>query len=77
MGLKFILGPVVLTVSTRLFGSVAYCEADVNNNVTAEVSAEETVPEFDWQVLWEFLKPQLLALIGAVVVSNMTHTLHS
>lgn len=69
MGLKCILGPVVLTISARLFGSVAHCQADVNNNATTEVPAKETVPEFDWQILWEFIRPQLLALIGAVVLA--------
>lgn len=69
VGLKWILGPVGLTVSARLFGSIAYCQLDVNNNVPEEVSTKETVPEFNWEILWEFLKPQLLALIGAVVLA--------
>lgn len=69
VGLKWILGPVGLTVSARLFGSTAYCQLDVNNNVPEEVSTKETVPEFNWEILWEFLKPQLLALIGAVVLA--------
>lgn len=69
VALKFILGPAVLTVSARLFGCVAYCEADVNNNAPEEVVTKDTVPEFKWHILWEFVRPQLLALIGAVVVS--------
>lgn len=68
VALKFILGPAALTVSARLFCHVAYCEADVNNNIPVEVVAKNPVPEFKWHVLWEFVKPQLFALIGAVVV---------
>uniref|UniRef100_A0A673XXX7 Mitochondrial potassium channel ATP-binding subunit n=1 Tax=Salmo trutta TaxID=8032 RepID=A0A673XXX7_SALTR len=67
--LKLILGPVVLTISARLLGSVAYCQADVNNNVLLELEAKETEPEFDWHILWEFVKPQLFALLGAVVLA--------
>ncbi|XP_041698285.1 mitochondrial potassium channel ATP-binding subunit [Coregonus clupeaformis] len=67
--LKFILGPVVLTVSAKLLGSVAYCQADVNNNVLLELQAKETEPEFDWHILWEFVKPQLFALLGAVMLA--------
>ncbi|KAM3866211.1 mitochondrial potassium channel ATP-binding subunit [Diretmus argenteus] len=69
VALKFILGPVVLSVSARLFGHVAYCEADVNNNTPVDVVAKETAPEFKWHVLWEFVRPQLFALIGAVVLA--------
>lgn len=68
VALKFILGPAVLTVSARLWCHVAYCEADVNNNTPVEVAAKSPVPEFKWDILWEFVKPQLFALIGAVVV---------
>uniref|UniRef100_A0AAQ5YRT4 Mitochondrial potassium channel ATP-binding subunit n=1 Tax=Amphiprion ocellaris TaxID=80972 RepID=A0AAQ5YRT4_AMPOC len=67
--LSFILGPAALTVSARLFCHVAHCEADVNNNTPVEVVAKQTVPEFKWHILWEFLKPQLFALIGAVVLA--------
>lgn len=69
VALKFVLGPAALTVSARLFSHVAYCEADVNNNIPVEVAAKNPVPEFKWRILWEFVKPQLFALIGAVVVS--------
>lgn len=68
MALKFILGPAVLTVSARLFSRVAYCEADVNNNIPLEAAAKKPPPEFKWHILWEFVKPQLFALVGAVVV---------
>lgn len=66
--LKFILGPAVLTVSGRLLSRVAYCEADVNNNVPLEAAAKKPAPEFKWHILWEFVKPQLFALVGAVAV---------
>lgn len=68
-GLKFILGPAVLTVSARLYYHVAHCEADVNNNSPVEAVAKDQVPEFKWHILWEFVKPQLFSLICAVVVS--------
>lgn len=69
VSLKFILGPAVLTVSARLFCHVAYCEADENNNVPVEVVAKNPVPDFKWHILWEFVKPQMFALIGAVVLA--------
>ncbi|XP_018531895.1 mitochondrial potassium channel ATP-binding subunit [Lates calcarifer] len=69
VALKFILGPAVLTVSARLFCHIAYCEADVNNNTPVEVVAKSPAPEFKWHILWEFVKPQLFALIGAVVLA--------
>uniref|UniRef100_A0A665X3G6 Mitochondrial potassium channel ATP-binding subunit n=1 Tax=Echeneis naucrates TaxID=173247 RepID=A0A665X3G6_ECHNA len=65
VSLKFILGPALLTVSAQLFCHVAYCEADVNNNTQIEVAAKSPEPEFKWHILWEFVKPQLFALIGA------------
>uniref|UniRef100_A0A3B3UJG5 Mitochondrial potassium channel ATP-binding subunit n=1 Tax=Poecilia latipinna TaxID=48699 RepID=A0A3B3UJG5_9TELE len=68
-GLKFILGPAVLTVSARLFCRVACCEADDNNNAPEEVILKDSVPDFKWHILWEFVKPQLFALIGAVVLA--------
>ncbi|TDH05823.1 hypothetical protein EPR50_G00126330 [Perca flavescens] len=69
LALKFILGPAVLTVSARLFCHAAHCEADVNNNTLVELVAKNPVPEFKWHILWEFVKPQLFALIGAVVLA--------
>ena len=68
VALKFILGPAFCTIAARLVGRVAYCEADFNNNVHAEVSTKDLDPEFKWHILWEFVKPQLFALLGAVVV---------
>ncbi|KAM8728351.1 mitochondrial potassium channel ATP-binding subunit isoform 2-T2 [Acanthopagrus schlegelii] len=67
VALKFILGPAALTVSARQFCHIAYCEADENNNIPVEVVAKNPVPEFKWHILWEFVKPQLFALLGAVV----------
>lgn len=69
VSLKFILAPALLTVSGRLFCHVAYCEADVNNNSPVEAVTKNPVPEFKWHILWEFVKPQLFALMCAVVVS--------
>ncbi|XP_017281532.1 mitochondrial potassium channel ATP-binding subunit [Kryptolebias marmoratus] len=67
--LKFILGPAVLTVSARLFFHVAHCEADENNNTFVEVVPKQLGPEFKWHILWEFVKPQWFALVGAVVLA--------
>uniref|UniRef100_A0A673L0Y8 Mitochondrial potassium channel ATP-binding subunit n=1 Tax=Sinocyclocheilus rhinocerous TaxID=307959 RepID=A0A673L0Y8_9TELE len=67
--LKFILGPAALIVTARLLGTGAHCEADVNNNVPLEVQAKEKIPEFSWAVLWEFVRPQLFALIGAIILA--------
>ncbi|KAI4875035.1 hypothetical protein NFI96_013000 [Prochilodus magdalenae] len=69
VALTLLMGPAALTVSARLFGGVAYCHADFNNNLPAEVQAKEKVPEFSWAVLWEFVRPQLLALIGAIILA--------
>ncbi|XP_035027156.1 mitochondrial potassium channel ATP-binding subunit [Hippoglossus stenolepis] len=69
VSLRFILGPAVLTVSARLFCHVAYCEEDVNNNTLVEAVARKPPPEFKWHILWEFVKPQLFALMGAVVLA--------
>ncbi|XP_061879488.1 mitochondrial potassium channel ATP-binding subunit isoform X1 [Entelurus aequoreus] len=65
--LKILLAPAVLTVSGRLFCHAAYCEADVNNNIPLETSRKQ--PEFKWHILWEFVKPQLLALTCAVLLA--------
>lgn len=68
--LRFILGPALLTVSGRVFLKVAYCEADLNNNpLSTKTVAKEVPPEFKWHLLWEFVKPQLIALIGAVLLA--------
>uniref|UniRef100_A0A671NAT9 ATP-binding cassette, sub-family B (MDR/TAP), member 8 n=1 Tax=Sinocyclocheilus anshuiensis TaxID=1608454 RepID=A0A671NAT9_9TELE len=67
--LKFILGPAALTVTARLLGTGAHCEAYVNNNVPLEVQAKEKIPEFSWAVLWEFVQPQHFALIGAIILA--------
>lgn len=68
VALRYILGPAVLTVSARWITSVAHCEADVNNNIPVVATSKHTAPEFKWHILWEFVKPQLFALIGAIVV---------
>ncbi|XP_078479896.1 mitochondrial potassium channel ATP-binding subunit [Lampetra planeri] len=67
--LKLLLAPAVLTVSGRLLCHVAYCEADFNNNTPVETGGKKAVPEFKWHILWEFVKPQLFALLSAVVLA--------
>lgn len=69
VSLKLLIGPAALTVTARALISVAYCQEDVNNNVPIEVQSKENTPEFHWTVLWEFVRPQLLALIGAVILA--------
>lgn len=59
----------MLTVSARLLFRIAHCEADENNNTLVEVSSKHPGPEFKWHILWEFVKPQWYALIGAIMVS--------
>ncbi|XP_015209696.1 mitochondrial potassium channel ATP-binding subunit [Lepisosteus oculatus] len=68
--LGFVVGPAVLTISARLYSCVAYCQVDLNNNELSQPThPHETEPEFSWTVLWKFLRPQLLALLGAVVLA--------
>uniref|UniRef100_A0A672GQZ2 Mitochondrial potassium channel ATP-binding subunit n=1 Tax=Salarias fasciatus TaxID=181472 RepID=A0A672GQZ2_SALFA len=66
--LRQLLGPMaVLSVSARLLCRSARCDADVNNNSRQPHAAAG--PDFNWHVLWEFVKPQLLALVCAVVLA--------
>ncbi|XP_048100085.1 mitochondrial potassium channel ATP-binding subunit [Alosa alosa] len=67
VSLKLLIGPAALSVTARAFINVAYCQEDINNNV--HVQAKEKAPEFHWAVLWEFVRPQFLALIGAVILA--------
>ncbi|XP_030623350.1 mitochondrial potassium channel ATP-binding subunit [Chanos chanos] len=67
--LKLVLGPVALTVVARLSCGMAYCQADLDKNAPSAVQTVEKVPEFSWAILWEFLHPQLLALIGAIILA--------
>ncbi|KAL2097815.1 hypothetical protein ACEWY4_007022 [Coilia grayii] len=69
VSLRFLIGPAALTFSAQGFVSLAHCQEDINNNVPAEIHATEKTPEFQWIVLWEFVRPQLLALIGAVILA--------
>lgn len=73
VALTFAVGPAALTLTARLFGNVAHCSADFNNNHQLPVKppAKEKIPEFSWALLWEFVRPQILALIGAVVVRHL------
>lgn len=72
VGIAFVVGPAALTLTARLFGIVAYCSADYNNNhLPATSQTKEKIPEFSWAVLWEFVRPQILALIGAIIVRHI------
>lgn len=68
--LTFVVGPsaLTLTLTARLFGTVAHCSADFNNNLPEKAQEKEKIPEFSWALLWEFVRPQIFALIGAIVV---------
>lgn len=72
VALTFVVGPAALTLTARLYGTVAYCSADLNNNhLPATSQAQEKIPEFSWALLWEFVRPQILALIGAIIVRHI------
>ncbi|KAM9789382.1 mitochondrial potassium channel ATP-binding subunit [Neosynchiropus ocellatus] len=62
-----VLTPGLLTVSGQLLCRRAHCEPDVNNNHPADT--KKPLPEFKWHILWEFVKPQLLALVCAVALA--------
>lgn len=59
----------VLSVSARLLCRSARCDADVNNNRQLHATANPTAADFNWYILWEFVKPQLLALVCAVALA--------
>ncbi|XP_054625037.1 mitochondrial potassium channel ATP-binding subunit [Dunckerocampus dactyliophorus] len=65
--MKILLAPALLMVPGRLVCHVAYCEADVNSNIPFETVTKN--PEFKWHILWEFVKPQLFALMCAVLLA--------
>ncbi|MBN3298930.1 ABCB8 protein, partial [Amia calva] len=69
--LGLIVCPAGLVISARLYNSVAHCQTDLNNNKPLQFQGRhhDTEPEFDWKVFWTFLRPQLLALLGAVVLA--------
>lgn len=68
--LRQVLGRVaVLSVSARLLCRSARCDADVNNNKQPHATANQTAADFNWYILWEFVKPQLLALVCAVALA--------
>ncbi|XP_027027415.2 mitochondrial potassium channel ATP-binding subunit isoform X2 [Tachysurus fulvidraco] len=71
VALTFVVGPAALTLTARLFGTVAYCNADYNNNNHLPLTAQSTekIPEFSWALLWEFVRPQILALTGAIFLA--------
>lgn len=72
VALTFVVGPAAFTLTAKLFSSVAYCSTDFNNNhLLAKAQAKEKIPEFSWALLWEFVRPQILALIGAIVVRHV------
>ncbi|XP_023671514.2 mitochondrial potassium channel ATP-binding subunit isoform X2 [Paramormyrops kingsleyae] len=62
----FVVAPSALTVTSRLLCSPAYCQ---DGTAEAEVQTPEAELEFSWAILWEFIKPQLLALLGAIVLA--------
>ncbi|KAM8839634.1 mitochondrial potassium channel ATP-binding subunit [Synchiropus picturatus] len=62
-----VLTPGLLTISGKLLCRRAYCEPDLNNNNLLE--SKKPLPEFKWHILWEFVKPQLLALLCAVALA--------
>lgn len=72
VALTFVVGPAALALTARLFGTVAYCSADYNNNnLLLKAQSTEKIPEFSWALLWEFVRPQILALTGAIFVRHV------
>lgn len=71
VALTFVVGPAALTLTAKLFGTVAYCSTDSNNNLPVKAQSTEKIPEFSWALLWEFVRPQILALIGAIIVCHV------
>lgn len=68
--LRRVVGPAaVLGLSARLLCRSARCDADVNNNGPPRAAADPPAPDFNWHVLWEFVRPQLLALVCAVALA--------
>lgn len=70
-------GPAVGCVALGLLGTAARCqEGTVPVTAVPPVHLEPTQPRpeptFDWALFWTFLRPQLLALSAAVVVSGDT-----
>lgn len=67
-------GPATGCVVFGLLGTAARCqEAAVPVPavpVTPEPAQPRPEPSFDWPAFWTFLRPQLLALSAAVVVSR-------
>lgn len=70
VALTFVVGPTALMLTAKLFGTVAYCSTDFNNNLSVKAQSTEKIPEFSWTLLWEFVRPQILALIGAIIVCH-------
>ncbi|XP_058248022.1 mitochondrial potassium channel ATP-binding subunit isoform X2 [Hemibagrus wyckioides] len=69
VALTFVVGPAALTLTAKLFGTVAYCSANFNNNLPVKAQSTEKIPEFSWALLWEFVRPQILALLGAIILA--------
>lgn len=69
-GLAFVAGPALVTVAVKLYGNVAHCQMDFNNNQPFLLEKKpKQEPEFNWTEFWKFLRPQLLSLLAAIVVS--------
>ncbi|XP_067887161.1 mitochondrial potassium channel ATP-binding subunit isoform X3 [Heterodontus francisci] len=56
--------PGLITLGLRLHNTRAHCEEDHSCKVQ---NSKQPVPEFNWKVFWKFLRPELTALIWAVI----------
>lgn len=76
-GLAFVAGPALVTVAVKLYGNVAHCQMDFNNNQPFLLEKKpKQEPEFNWTEFWKFLRPQLLSLLAAIVLAFGTAILN-
>uniref|UniRef100_A0A8C9RJ27 Mitochondrial potassium channel ATP-binding subunit n=1 Tax=Scleropages formosus TaxID=113540 RepID=A0A8C9RJ27_SCLFO len=69
--LALVVGPAALGATVRLLVGVAHCQGNLRSDVLAEVKGktQETELDFSWTILWEFVRPHLLTLLGAVALA--------
>lgn len=63
--LAFLLGPAIV----GLGGKVALCQLEVQRPPPVLSGIPRPEPEFSWTEFWKLLRPQLLALLSAVILA--------
>lgn len=61
-------GPALVGLGAG-FCRTATCQGAQSSELACAPAAVAKEPEFDWVVFWKFLRPQLLTLVAAIVVS--------